>query len=182
MFMEIGCPLGQRADGVSRAGIDDAADRIVQKNGPVRLALELSENRSVLPDSARGAMGAMIALAVACTIGPALRGLVFVPVAVVSAMALLWLALEWFHRAPVPHETLVIDAAHVRFDDHRGRRVEWPTYWTRLDVVQRTPVDRRLYLRLRDQSVEIGRCIDAYERGQIAPRIADALAGRGHVA
>lgn len=147
-------------------------------NEPPRLALHLQQNRSSLPKEGRVAVVAMLVLAFTCTVGTGLRGQIFVPLAVVVSMAALVLAIEWFARLPVPRETILITSQWVMFDDHRGRNVRWPTYWTRVVVENPTWCDRRVYLTHRQQRLEIGRCIDIGERAEVA-RIVDLALTKG---
>ena len=139
------------------------------------LALRLQQNRSSLPKEGRIAVVAMLVLAFACTVGAGLRGQLFVPMAVVGSMAALLVAIEWFSRLPIPHETLVITSEWTTFHDHRGRSVRWPTYWTRVVVENPTWCDLRVYLIHRQQRLEIGRCIDIGERTDAARIVELAL-------
>ena len=63
------------------------------------LILHMQENRSHLSDEARGAVASLAFALMAGAILPAFEGLLFVPIAALSALALLTFALERHARA-----------------------------------------------------------------------------------
>lgn len=176
MHMILRCPEGQCADGaalpVSGPEAPDPAGSI-QVTMPFMLYLE--QNRSTVPESGRGALLALIGLSVAATIIPAIRGYYLVPIAILSALGALVLALEYFARKPVPSETVEIDRDRLTIRDHLGRTVQMPSYWTRLEEIRSGPDILRLVLRCGDRSVELGRCLHAVERAEVAPLVRAGL-------
>jgi uncharacterized membrane protein len=142
----------------------------------VPFALHMQQNRSTFPEAGHGALVAILGLCFAATIAPAIKGYYIVPIAVLLAMSALVLALEIFERQPVPSETLDVDFERLTVRDHRGRKIELPSYWTHIDIVRPAPYDLRLFLRCRDRSIQIGCCIGIEERKKVAILIGAALA------
>ena len=140
------------------------------------LVLHLRENRSPLSEPARQTVAAIALLLAACTILPALKGLWLVPVYALGTLAALTFALECHARSQPASETLTFAEGHIRYRGTDGQATNLPCRFTRLDARAITPASLRLFLRHRDQSVEIGRCLGLEERRALIPTIAAALA------
>lgn len=180
MHQLLRCPSGRpHDDGYPNGGGSALGPATGEPGGratDLPFALRLIQNRSAFPAEGRPVLIVLLALCLAATITSAIKGYYLVPIAVLAAMAALVVALEWFSRQSVPAQMLEVDFDHVTLSDHRGNVVSLPAYWARLEEIERTPLDHRLYLVCRDRRIEIGRCIGLAERKAVAPLIRVALA------
>ena len=159
MHMILRCPEGQCGDGAALPlSGPEAPDPAGTIPASLPYTLYLEQNRSTFPESGRGAMLALI-----------------VPIAMLSALGALVLALEYFARQPVPSETVEIDRDRLTIRDHLGRTVQMPSYWTRLEEIRSGPDILRLVLRCGDRGFELGRCLHAVERAEVAPLVCAGL-------
>ena len=140
------------------------------------LILHMQENRSHLSDEARGAVAALAFALMAGAILPAFEGLLFVPIAALSALALLTFALERHARSQPANETLELVGDMVRHRDSSGRATEISARRTRLATRGRTETDLRLFLETQDARIEVARCLGQHERREVAALVTDALA------
>lgn len=165
MFEILGRPDGRLADASPRP-LHEGQDKIVR--------LRLRENRSHLPEHAREAVTALIALFMAAAIVPAAQGRILVPLFALATMAALVLALEWHQRRPPPEERLEIGDGQWRHVGKTGRTVDLPSHWLRFEL-ERRGGDVRLVFHHRMQRFEVGHCLTCDERRAIAPILARAL-------
>lgn len=170
------CPDGWRPDDRAVAATQSRPPDPQEATSPsVPFTLHMQQNRSAFPESGRGMLVALLSLCMAATIIPAVKGYYLVPIAVLLAMAALVLALEYFQRQPVPSETIEIGFEQLRFRDHRGNKIELPSYWTRIEQIRRGPYNLRLILRCRERGLEIGGCLNIEERAEVGQIISAAL-------
>ena len=99
------------------------------------------------------------------------------PVAIfaLADIALLGCALLAFDRCPAMTERLSLDDGVLNLCGGDGRAVSMPAYWTRLETVERTPLDLSLWLRFRGERYPLGMCLALHERREVAARIGRAL-------
>lgn len=136
----------------------------------------MQENRSHLSDEARGAVAALAFTLMAGAILPAFEGLLFVPIAALSGLALLTFALERHARSQPANETLELVGDLVRHRDSSGRATEISARRTRLATLGRNEADLRLFLEAQGQRIEVARCLGQHERREVAVLVSDALA------
>jgi uncharacterized membrane protein len=140
------------------------------------LVVTMRENRSRFSTDARTAIGALALALMMVGILPALKGLLFVPVAAMAGLAVLTFALERHARSVPAGETLEIAGDVVRHHDHGGRRTEVPLGRVRLRTTGRAESNLRLFVETHHARVEIGRCLGLAERRELAGLIDGALA------
>lgn len=139
------------------------------------IVLRLSENRSHLTEPARQCLAVLIATMMALSILPALKGYWMVPAYCLATMFALTFALERHARSKPRCEILEFSEGYIRHHDDGGQATELPALFTRLHADEATPTSLRLFLKHRDRSVEIGRCLGLDERRAMMPVIAAAL-------
>ncbi|WP_430446722.1 DUF2244 domain-containing protein [Sphingorhabdus contaminans] len=165
---------------IERFGTCISASQIVVPDTGVAahpgIVIHMEQNRSHFPEEGRNALSVIITLLMLTSVLPALRGNLLVPLFSIGAMALLVWALE-FHQKSAPYsERLELADGEVRYSDSAGRTFAIPSYWTRLEIEQRAPLDVRLHLRSRDRRFEFGKSLNLEERLAIRPVIENALA------
>lgn len=143
---------------------------------PKPLILHMQENRSQLTQEARACFSCIALLFLVTSMGPALHGYWLVPAFSILAIVSLTFALERHGKSRPASETLELAEGRVRHRDNTGHQVEMPAFWVRLAADERNPSELRLFLRGRDRSIEIGRCLSLDERRAIIPLVAAALA------
>lgn len=142
------------------------------------LVLRMRENRSQLSRDGRKAIAVMAILFMATTLVFAFKGLWLIPLFSITAMAGLTLALDRHARRQARVETLEFSECLVRHRDPRGRVIELPAFWLRLNADQRTPGDLRLFLRSGPRQIEFGRCLSLDEKRAVVPIVEAALTRR----
>ncbi|MFD2780423.1 DUF2244 domain-containing protein [Novosphingobium pokkalii] len=143
------------------------------------LILRMQENRSHLPPGARGAVAALALLLMAAAILPAFRGLLFVPVCALSAMAVLTFALDRHARSTPASEHLELADGFVSHRDRNGRESRMAAAGAQLDIAGCNDETIRLILRSRNTAIEIGRCLGWQERREVALVLNAALTQAG---
>lgn len=159
----------EAAPAVAEAIASDAVE-------PRPIVVAMRENRSTLSPEARNAVAALAFAMMAVGILPVLKGLLFVPIAAMSGLALLTFALDWHARSAPACEVLEISAGSVRHRDARGRETDIPLGRVRLRTTGCASRDLRLYVEARHTRIEIGRCLGLAERQEVAALIGDTFA------
>lgn len=142
------------------------------------ITVTMRANRSSLSDEARTTLTALIGLAMAAAILPALRGHYLVPVYVLATMAFLVGALEWHKRSVVAEEHLALDAKAAVLTTSDGIATALPRATTELVEVA-GPSRLTLFLRSHWGSVEIARCLSLEGKRELAPLLSHALRNNG---
>jgi len=99
------------------------------------------------------------------------------PVAIFSLINIILLAgaIIVFRRRPPPAEQLSLSGGELVWHGSDGRTVTMPTFWARLETVERSPVDVTLWLRFRRERHQVGQCLAQYERREVADVLDRAL-------
>ena len=139
------------------------------------IVLRLRENRSHLTEPARQCFAVLVAAMMALAILPALEGYWMVPAYCLATMAALTFALERHAKSKPKCESLEFAEGRIRHRDDGGLATELPVLFTRLHADEATRTSLRLFLKHRDRSVEICRCLGLVERRAMMPVIAAAL-------
>ena len=92
-----------------------------------------------------------------------------------ATMAALTFALERHAKSKPKCESLEFAEGRIRHRDDGGLATELPVLFTRLHADEATRTSLRLFLKHRDRSVEICRCLGLDERRAMMPVIAAAL-------
>lgn len=145
-------------------------------SGAAPLILRMQENRSHLPQGARSAVAALALLLIAASILPAFRGLLFVPVCALGALAVLTFALDRHARSVPAVEHLELADGMVCHRDRHGHESRIVAAAVRLDIAGCNDETIRLILRSRNAAIEVGRCLGWQERREVALLLNAALA------
>ncbi|HTU09746.1 MAG TPA: DUF2244 domain-containing protein [Allosphingosinicella sp.] len=150
---------------------------------PGTLDLRIASPRSPIPSAGRWMLVLVIVAGLLLSLRFALLGAWPVMVFALLDVGALALALAVFVRTRPAEERLRIGEGRVLLTgvDRRGRttRLELPSWWTRLEIEDRSETDCRLWLVHRGTRHPVGLCVGVAERRALAPRIAAALTQTG---
>jgi uncharacterized membrane protein len=166
----------RRTPGRPWAPLRAGAEQPIPADATLPLVLRMRENRSCLSNDGRKAIAALAVVFMAMTLTFALRGLWFIPLFSMAAVAALIFAVDRHARRQATSEVLELSRSRARHRDRQGRVVELPSAWLRLKAEHPTPSELRLFLRAGDRRIEFGRCLSLDEKRAVIPIVAAALA------